>query len=144
MTQNALVTAINADGTAEVTLLRESACSSCSGRHVCGGARKAVTTASNTVGAQVGDTVEVEARSSGVLAYAALVFLAPVLLALVLYYALSFFDPIAATVGAVVGFIAPFAVARVLSSRYAVSARPCITKVLEHTSETPPCDDVQA
>ncbi len=139
MTQKALVTAVKADGTAEVALFRQSACETCSGRGVCGGARRSVTVANNTVGACVGDTVEVEARSGSVLAYAALVFLAPVLSALVLYCALSFLGEVVSVVGATVGFVSPFVFAKVFSARRGASFRPNITRVLRDIDETPPC-----
>ena len=70
------------DGTAEVLLVRESACSGdchkCSG---CGAAQEAMTlTVRNPIGAGVGDLVEIEAQTGPVLAAAAVLYMLPLLL----------------------------------------------------------------
>lgn len=79
MTQLVKVQKTFADGTAQVVLVRESACSGdchkCSG---CGAAKETVTViARNPIGASVGDMVHVEAASGPVLAAAAVLYIVP-------------------------------------------------------------------
>ena len=78
-----------------VCVERRAACDGCHratddhGCSVCtllGGNAKTVARARNTVGASVGDRVEVEARTARVLGYAAMVFLLPIVLLLVGYF----------------------------------------------------------
>ena len=66
--------------------LEGESCSVCS---LMGGNTTLTSRADNSIGAQVGDTVEIESDSGRILSYAALVFLAPVVLALLLYFAVS-------------------------------------------------------
>lgn len=91
----ATVVEIENENTAIVSVARHAACDGChknaegKGCSVCtllGGNREARARALNAVGASVGDTVEVESRTGRMLAYAALVFLLPVLLALGGYF----------------------------------------------------------
>ena len=76
------------DGTAEVLLVRESACSGdchkCSG---CGAAKETIfLTAVNPIGAKPGDVVNVTSESGPVLLGAAVFYMVPMLLFLVGYY----------------------------------------------------------
>jgi len=78
----------NADGTAQVIHVRESACSGdchkCSG---CGAAKEAlVFTADNPIGAGVGDLVKVESASAPVLKAAAVLYLLPLVLFFLGYF----------------------------------------------------------
>lgn len=78
----------NADGTAQVIHVRESACSGdchkCSG---CGAAQEAlVFTADNPIGAGAGDLVKVESASAPVLKAAAVLYLLPLVLFFLGYY----------------------------------------------------------
>ena len=91
----ATVVEIKTEDTAIVSVARHAACDGCHknadghGCSVCtllGGKTEARATALNTVGAAVGDTVEIASRTGRILAYGALVFLAPVLLALLGYF----------------------------------------------------------
>ncbi len=101
-----------------VCVERRAACDGChratddKGCSVCtllGGNAKTVARARNTVGAAVGDRVEVEARTARVLAYAAMVFLLPILLLLVGYFVgQQLLGERAALVLAGVGFLLSF------------------------------------
>ena len=82
MTQLVRVRKCNADGTAEVVHIRESACSGdchkCSG---CGAAKETmVFTAQNPMGAKPGELVNVESESGPVLKAAAVMYLLPLVL----------------------------------------------------------------
>lgn len=82
MEQIVLVRRICEDGMAEVSKVRESACSGdchqCAG---CGAARETVVLrAKNPVGAKAGDVVKIESASSPVLKAAAALYLLPILL----------------------------------------------------------------
>ena len=82
MTQNAVVTKIIDRTTAEVTVLRGTACggncSSCGG--TCNFKNKITTLALNKIAASVGDKVTVESRTSQVLGAAMLVYILPLIL----------------------------------------------------------------
>lgn len=78
----------NADGTAQVIHVRESACSGdchkCSG---CGAAKEAlIFTADNPIGAGAGDLVKVESASAPVLKAAAVLYLLPLVLFFLGYF----------------------------------------------------------
>ena len=82
MQQLVKVITCEADGTAKVMLVRQSACSGdchqCSG---CGAAKETVFfTARNPIGARPGELVNVEAETGPVLKAAALLYLLPVVL----------------------------------------------------------------
>lgn len=87
MEQLVKVRQCNADGTAQVLCLRQSACSGdchkCSG---CGAVeQKMLFTAQNPIGAKPGDTVRVRTRSGPVLLGAAILYLMPLALFMVGY-----------------------------------------------------------
>ena len=87
MEQRAKVRQAYDDGTAEVMVIRESACSGdchkCSG---CGAAKETVLfTAVNTIGAEAGDVVTVRSESGPVLAAAAVLYMVPLSLFFVGY-----------------------------------------------------------
>ena len=87
MTQRVRVRKVNADGTAEVLHIRESACSGdchkCSG---CGAAKESlVFTAANPIGAKTGDLVEVSSETGPVLAAATVLYMLPLVLFFVGY-----------------------------------------------------------
>jgi sigma-E factor negative regulatory protein RseC len=87
MTQNAVVTKIVNSTTAEVTVLRGTACggncSSCGG--TCNYKNQINTLALNKIAAAVGDKVTVESRTSKVLGAAVLVYILPLVLFFVGY-----------------------------------------------------------
>ena len=142
MKQNALVTKINSNGSATVSVLRKSACSTCSGRHVCGGSKQTLATVKNPLGAKAGDTVVIEVPSSNVLLYATLVFLAPVLLALIAYASFSPLGTTATVIATACGFCLPFAVAFIASKVLGDRLSPCITEILpEGFDSTGDCCD---
>ncbi len=116
------------EGTAKVSVLRKEACASCSGRYFCGSSKKTESKVSDPIGVSVGDTVEVEARSRAVLGYAALLFLAPIILAPALYFALGRVGGIWRVVGAIAGFVLPYIVAFAIEKKTAFSL-PVITRV---------------
>lgn len=93
MRTEAIVVAI-CDGRATVETQRLSACEGChkategEGCSVCtlmGGNRTLRAEAENPIGARVGDRVVIESRTSRMLWYAALVFLCPIVLAILAY-----------------------------------------------------------
>lgn len=127
MKQIAVVTEVS-EGTAKVSVLRKEACASCSGRYFCGSSKKMESKVSDPIGVSVGDTVEVEARSGAMLGYAALLFLAPIILAASLYFALGRIDGVWQVLGAIVGFVLPYLVALVIEKKTAFSL-PIITRV---------------
>jgi len=129
MKQDALVIKTNPDGTATVKVLRRSACSACSAKHVCGGSKETETVAVNKIGASEGDTVELEVPSANVLGYSALVFFAPVFLAIVLYLTLSRIGDIFGICGAIAGFALPLTIAFFVSRANAENIRPTIVAV---------------
>ena len=140
MKQNAIVIKTESDR-ATVSILREEACSHCAGRAVCGNAKTVNVRAKNPNGAIVGDTVVIETPTENVLAYAALVFLAPVLLAIVLYLIFSQINTVLAIVFAGCGFVVPFIIAFVIDKIKRDERTPVITEILRSDSETPPCSD---
>ena len=92
----ATVVELQNEYTATVSVARQAACDGChknadgQGCSVCtllGGNREVRARARNSAEAVVGDTVEVESRTGRMLAYAALIFLLPVVMALVGYFA---------------------------------------------------------
>ena len=79
MEQKVRVVSCNADGTAKVVLVRESACSGdchkCSG---CGAAKQTMfVTAHNPIGASVGSVVMIQSESAPVLKAAAMLYMLP-------------------------------------------------------------------
>ena len=89
MKQTVRVTAVRSDGTAEVFLQRQSACSGdchhCGG---CGAVRETLfVTAENPIVASVGDVVVGETATATVMKAAVLVYLVPVILFLAGYFA---------------------------------------------------------
>ena len=139
MKHNAVV--IKTDGDkATVSVLREEACSHCAGRVVCGTAKKFEVTVKNPVSANVGDTVVIENESGNVLAYSALVFLAPVALALVMYIIFSQINNVLSAVMAVFGFVLPFVIAFIIDRKNRDKRLPVITEILAPENVTPPCD----
>jgi sigma-E factor negative regulatory protein RseC len=79
MEQKVRVVSCNADGTAKVILVRESACSGdchkCSG---CGAAKQTMfVTAHNPIGASVGSVVMIQSESAPVLKAAAMLYMLP-------------------------------------------------------------------
>ena len=87
MEQKVMVRKILPDGTAQVVLLRESACSGdchkCSG---CGAAKETITfTAADPIGVKPGDVVNVKSDTAPVLRGAAVLYVLPLVLFLVGY-----------------------------------------------------------
>lgn len=82
MEQKAKVRTVDADGTAQVMVIRESACSGdchkCSG---CGAAKETILfDAVNAIGAKPGDMVVISSESGPVLAGAAILYMMPLVL----------------------------------------------------------------
>ena len=81
MTQFAIIKKLTAPDKAEVEVLRGTACGDdCGSCEVCHYANKIRVEARNDVGAQLGDRVEIEARTSRVLGAAVLVYVVPFVL----------------------------------------------------------------
>ena len=113
MTQKARV--ISVDGSyAVVRVSRKTICegchntdSSCSACFAFGD-KNAECRALNSIGASVGDTVTVMTESSRIIGYAALVFIAPIVIALALYMITSALKSANPALWAMAGFVLPF------------------------------------
>ena len=91
MKQIGKVVEINAD-MAKIEVDKVSACDMCeNAAHCVEKCKKVYATASNTVNAEVGDTVEIETETGMVLLNSVLVFLVPVLLAIGAYFLSNLF-----------------------------------------------------
>lgn len=109
MEQKATVRALNPDGTAQVAVLRESACSGdchkCAG---CGAVKQTLLLdAVNAVGAKPGQLVTVRSESGPVLAGAAVLYLVPLALFFLGYFLGSLWNmgALLGCVGFVLGFL---------------------------------------
>ena len=119
MEQKVKVRSIRDDGTAQVMVIRESACSGdchkCSG---CGAAKETLLfDAVNAIGARPGEVVIVKSESAPVLQGAAVLYMVPLLLFFVGYCigdALGF-----GVLGGILGFLAGIAVAAVYDRKVA-------------------------
>ena len=127
MEQKAKVCRLYGDGTAQVLVIRESACSGdchkCSG---CGAARETLLfDAVNAVGAQAGDAVIVRSESAPVLKGAAVLYMVPLVLFFVGYFVADRwgFGPL----GGIVGFGAGIAAAAVYDRRVAAKRKTVYT-----------------
>lgn len=126
---------------ATVSVLRKEACAHCAGRVVCGTAKTVSVAAKNPVDAQIGDTVTIETPTENVLGYAALVFLAPVILAVALYLIFSGINKTLSVVLPICGFVLPFFCALILDRKKREERTPVITEILQVTGESAPCHD---
>ncbi len=128
------------EGKAQVSVLREEACAHCAGRVVCGTAKRLTVTVKNPLDAKEGDTVVIERPSERVLGYSALVFLAPVALAVVLYLIFSQISELAGGISAAIGFVLPYIAAVIIDRHGRESRLPVITEVLANGDDNAPCD----
>jgi len=130
-----LVTEVNNDH-AVVSVSRKSACEGCHA-NVDGNCsacitfsnKEAVCKADNSIGACVGDRVEIETESKTLLFYAAAVFLFPVILAIIGYFLLSLTnsEPLS-YLGALGGFVIAFFIVWLTLGRSA--SRPLDVKIV--------------
>ncbi len=127
MKRNAVVESVFGEK-AKVSFLREEACGSCAGRHFCTNAKKTSAEVKNSVGARVGDTVEIETKTASVLLYCLILFLAPIILALAMYLIFVNINTVLAYVFTAVGFVLPYPFAALLNRN---SSLPVITKIIE-------------
>lgn len=141
MKREALVVRTEADR-AVVSVLREEACASCSGRHVCGSAKETEIEVINNIGAITGDTVEIEAESKTMLAYTALLFLLPIILAVGVYLLLSAVSEPISYVGALIGFVLPYIVALMVDRSHA--KLPIIVRIVAEQEIHGMCDSENA
>lgn len=116
MQQIVRVLKCNADGTAQVMHIRQSACSGdchkCSG---CGAVQqKMLLTAQNPIGAQLGQTVTLRSETGPVLAAAAMLYMLPLVLFFIGYIALSAINGV---LGGCLGFIIGLAFAWIYDRR---------------------------
>lgn len=127
---------------ATVETERTSACEGChkmaenggDGCAVCslmGSGSKITAKAKNEIGAEVGDLVTVESATSKVLFYASLVFLVPLIVAVVAWGVAFLFTKSALCAGLsmMVGFVGTFLVLRIYSN--AVRKRECDVEIME-------------
>lgn len=129
---------------AQVSVLREEACAHCAGRIVCGTAKRLTVSVKNPLGAKEGDTVVIERPSERVLGYSALVFLAPVLLAVVLYLIFSQISELAGGISAAIGFVLPFIAAVIIDRHGREDRLPVITEVVPCGEDSATCDTPDA
>lgn len=142
MQTKAVVVAINKDF-ATVETERKSACEGChkaeeGGCSVCslmGGDQKIATQAHNSIGAKVGDVVIIESRTTRILWYGLLVFILPIVIALLAWGISSQFTDHAAiqTVAAFAGFAACLLGVALYSKR--VLACRCDVEIIEIVKE---------
>lgn len=86
MQQIATVLRTLPDRSAQIVILRDSACGSCEGCSGCGAARqRLIVTAENSIDANVGDRVQVQTATKTVLGMALAVYLLPIVLFFVGY-----------------------------------------------------------
>lgn len=129
MKVTAVVTEVN-DKYSIVESERLAACDAChkhaDGCSVCSlmGSNKTIRSrAENKIDARVGDVVEIETETKKVLAYAALVFIFPILTMLVFYFVASLFSEISgiryasAALGFVISFVIVWLYSRLVSSK---------------------------
>ena len=123
MSQNAIIKRIVGDGVAEVSLMRQMDCKNCAS---CGGCTQKPGTellakATNTIGAQVGDTVVVESVMGNSISIAVIVFLFPCLFLMLGYFlgqamGLSELHSVAiGALGILVGFVPALVLNRIIS-----------------------------
>lgn len=92
MTQNAIVTKIADNNTAEVKVIRQSACGgNCSSCESCMYQTEITVNANNCIAAKAGDRVIIESQTSIVLCAAFIVCIVPVILLLLFYFLGSVF-----------------------------------------------------
>ena len=125
------------DKIATVSVVRSSACEGCKQRSYCSQnscVEEVVTSAINEVGASVGDTVEIESDSKGILGISFCVFVLPVLLCFAAYFITAYFTSNSAICYAVcfctlffAALIFALVFNKVLSRRLSVT----ITKIIE-------------
>ena len=123
MSQNALVKRIVSDGVAEVSLMRQMNCKNCDNCGVC--SQKPTTEmlamASHSVGAKVGDMVEVESIAGSSIGIAILVYVFPIVFLILGYFlgqamGLSEVGSVAmGGLGIPVGFIPAFVLNRIIT-----------------------------
>ena len=93
MTQFAVIKKLTSPGKAEVEVLRGTACGDdCGSCEACHYASKIRVEAKNEIGAQVGDRVEIEARTSRILGAAVLVYVVPFVLFFIGYAIAAMLD----------------------------------------------------
>ena len=109
MEQKALVRGLSGDGTAQVAVIRESACSGdchkCSG---CGAVKQTMLCeAVNAIGAKPGDLVTIQSESGPILAGAAVLYMVPLALFFLGYFLgnMAGLGPLAGCGGFVLGFL---------------------------------------
>lgn len=127
MEQKARVHSVEADGTARVMVIRESACSGdchkCSG---CGAAKETlIFEAVNPIGAKPGEVVIVGSESGPVLTGAAILYMLPLILFFLGYF-LGDMISLGALVGCI-GFVAGIAVAALYDRRVAAKKKTVYT-----------------
>ena len=128
------------NGVTTVEVERQAACDGChknkdgGGCSICsltGGAKKFEATASNGLGAKVGDEVTVTTKTETVLWYAALVFILPVIVGVAFYFisGLLFEGEIFRYISLVFGFVLSFFFVWLYSK--AVASKRCDVEIVE-------------
>lgn len=123
MSQNAMIKRIISDEVAEVSLMRQMNCKNCANCGTCTQrpGSELLAMASNTIGAKVGDMVEVESSAGSSIGIAVLVYVLPCVFLILGYFlgqALGLSEAASVGVGGlgiVVGFIPAFVVNRILT-----------------------------
>lgn len=135
-----LAKVIKTDGeTAQISVERSSMCDGCSKKGCSGtcaagrlfGTDKSMhALARNTIGADVGDTVQIETKTSVVMKYALIIFIMPIIISAILYFIgkAVFHEEKSAIAAAFIGFIASFAVIGLIERRKSKSPPDVVIK----------------
>ena len=125
MSQNAVVKRIVADNVAEVALMRQMDCKNCSNCEGCSQkpGTELLAMASNGIGANVGDVVEVESVAGSSIGIAVIVYVLPCVFLLLGYFlgqllGLNEFDSVGVgALGIFVGFLPAILLTRAITNR---------------------------
>lgn len=129
MRQRAKVIALLDNGEAQVSIKRESACGhDCTSCGACGAqAKPIVANVKNTIGAKVGDTVDIESKTSRVLGLACVVYIVPLIMFFTFYALADYFfkSEKIAILGALFGLVCGVVVAVPVNKRESKKQTPC-------------------
>lgn len=118
--------------TATVEAEKKAACSGCQKNtdgnscEICGlvGSNKKIQAkAKNDIGAEVGDTVEIESGTGRMLGYSLLVFILPIVIGVVCYFTAGYFSSeestklISAVIGFIIMFIIDFIISKIIENK---------------------------
>lgn len=127
--------------TATVIVMRKDACNHCAGKIICGRAQKYEIKAGNEIGAKPGDLITVSGSDRGVLVYAFLLFLLPIIASAVCYFVFFGINHTLGYVMAAVGFLLPYGIAAVVDRKLSGRLTVRITDIETEKNEFFSCDE---